>query len=174
MQMIMSIITGTPWYVYLIILYLIFVGFKAVKGGSVPIAKLFILPILFVWMSVSEITSSITITSPHVLVAAIGAILGAYILGWLPYSKLNITADPSKRLLHIPGSWFSLALIIITFAVKYTIGVTLAIDSNITGVLLYSLLFASSLFTGAFVGRLAFGLYKINKGPYTTAPQTAN
>lgn len=151
-------LTHTPWYVYLIFAYILFVGIKGLKGRTVHINKLLILPIVFVWMSVDEMTNSISFSTVNAGVWLVGILIGAYLLGWLPYQRLRISADPKTKLLTIPGSWFTLVLLLVTFAVKYAIAVVLATHQEISAHSVYVLMIVSGVFTGAFVGRLIYGL----------------
>ena len=167
MNTIVIFLTDTPWYVYLILAYLIFVGVKAVKGGTVSIKKLFILPAVFVWMSINELVdSSIHVSFLHIVIWLIGAAIGAYLLGWVPYSHLEIAADKDKKLLNVSGSWFTLILIMMTFVIKYAIAVILSMNHSLSLGSIYGLLLVSGIFTGAFIGRLLYGLYKLQTGPY--------
>lgn len=165
MDTVMGFLKGTPWYVYLILAYLIFVGIKSVKGGVVPIQKLFIIPIVFCWMSVNEITKTLHLTPLYITACLLGLFVGICFGVW-QFKQLKIRADKTHKLLEIEGSWFALVLIIITFIVKYYVAYSLETNQDMSIEFICILLFASSIFTGAFVGRLLYGLYKLNVGPH--------
>lgn len=156
---------GTPWYVYLIVVYLVFVGVKSVRGGVVSIKKMFFIPIIFVWMSIDEIVVRLHFAPLYVLVGVSGLILGA-ILGAWQYHMLQIRVDQKKKLLEIEGSLFAAFLILVTFIVKYYVGYSFAINNHMSDEYVCTLLILSSAFTGAFVGRLFYGLYKLRVGPH--------
>ena len=48
----------TPWWVYLILFYCIFIGIKCSKDDTSSIYKLFILPLVFGWISVDTLIGS--------------------------------------------------------------------------------------------------------------------
>ncbi len=153
----------TPWYVYLILVYLIKIGVRSVKGGEVSLGKFYILPIVFLVMSIDEFVGTVHFSFPHVLIWLAGIVIGSYLLGWMPYRRLGITANKEKKILFIPGSYFTLVLIIVTFAVKYYIGYTVAVSQSLSSGFIMGLLILSGLFTGAFVGRLLYVLKVINQ-----------
>lgn len=161
----MDFLKGTPWYVYLIVIYLILVGIKSVRGGIISIKKMFFIPILFVWMSVDEIAVRLHFAPLYILISVAGLILGA-ILGAWQYHLLQIRVDQKKKLLDIEGSWFGAFLILITFMVKYYVGYSFAMYNDMSNEFTCTLLLLSSAFTGAFVGRLGYALYKLRVGPH--------
>lgn len=156
----------TPWYVYLILLYILYVGFKSLKGRTVPIRKMLVLPIIFIVMSVDEMTSSLPFSSLNLIVWLLGLLVGGYLLGWLPYQFSDITAEKDKGLLHIKGNWHTLVLLLLTFAVKYAVAVVLATHAHLSPYQIYALMLVSGLFTGAFVGRFVYALKVLRTGPY--------
>jgi hypothetical protein len=164
METLIYFLKGTPWYVYLVLVYLIFVMIKSVKGGVTPFKKLFFIPILFLWMWVDDVVVHIHI-SPRYIVASIVGILLGVICGWWQYRNLNIRVDQENKLLEIEGSILSAFLILLTFVVKYYIGYSFATNATYSDVTCV-LLFFSSILTGAFVGKLIYGIYKLRAGPH--------
>ena len=47
----------TPWWVYLLLAYLIFIGIKARKPSTVSIYKLAILPVVFLSLSIEMLVT---------------------------------------------------------------------------------------------------------------------
>lgn len=168
MAYVFGIVSHTPWYVYLILAYLIFVGVKSLKGGEVSLIKLAIIPVIFVWMSIDEFLRTANFSTGSFIIWLIGIVIGAYLLGWKPYKALGIKVDKKTKELVIPGNWLTLILLIVTFVVKYAIAVALSIDPSISGMTMYVLLLVSGIFTGAFVGRVLYGLYLLKHGPFVS------
>ncbi|MCC2625462.1 MAG: hypothetical protein K0R14_1335 [Burkholderiales bacterium] len=158
---------NTPWYVYLIFLYLIKIGIKTIKGRIISIKKLFFMPCLFLFMSIEGfMTHNIPVTGLFITAFTTGLGLGT-IFGYLQYKHLKIEIDQTKRLIKIKGSLFSCILIIVTFAFKYYMGYTFATDLSIATANMAILSFISNILTGMFIGRLLFALKKLKYGPYT-------
>ena len=151
---------GTPWYVYLVIIYIVKISPNIIKGGSIHMKKLVILPAVFLCLSFNEIFYTNTSTE-QIIVWVLSLLFGAYILGWLPYQRIRVTPAKTPHTLYVPGSWWSLALIIVTFIIKYAIGALTSMHHAFSAMELYGLLLLSGVFTGAFVGRLAYGIYKL-------------
>ncbi|NGX37998.1 MAG: hypothetical protein K1000chlam2_01167, partial [Chlamydiae bacterium] len=50
MELVINALTGTPWWVYLLFVYFLYVGIKSLKPRVISLKKILILPlILFVW-----------------------------------------------------------------------------------------------------------------------------
>lgn len=131
---------------------------KASKGGNVPLKKMFILPIVFLAMSVDELITGVSISWAHVLAWVVGVTLGT-LAGWWQLNSLQIEVDHAHKILKMPPSKFALALIILTFLVKYYIGFQLSTTPILTLKLAMALIVVSGVFTGVFVGRLFYSLY---------------
>jgi len=154
----------TPWYVYLIFFYLIFISIKSVRGGIVSLKKLFVIPTIFLLMSIDELVTRLHALPLYVVIFIIGLILGS-IIGSVQYKMLQIRVDRQHKLFEIAGSWFAAGLIIITFMVKYYVGYSFALNNNMSTEFVCTLLLISSILTGTFIGRLIYVLYKLRIGP---------
>ncbi len=161
METVKLFVAGTPWYVYLIIVYLVFIGIKSVKGGSVHIKKLIILPIIFLYMSIETLFQHNSINVEQIAIWGLSLLVGAYLLGWLPYHKIGVKIAPEQHTIYVPGSFFTLFLIIITFAIKYSCAALIAAQYDFSRLEWNSLLFISGLFTGAFIGRFVYAAYHL-------------
>lgn len=162
MQTIIMFLTGTPWYVYVILVYLIIVGIKAINGRSVSIIKLALLPMLFMFMSIHELLHGHASNGLVQLAAwSVSFLVGALILGWLPYQKLGVEGGDKPYTVYVPGNWFTLMLISITFIIKYSIAAMIAMQYEFSMMGWYSLLCLSGFLTGSFAGRLAFAAYQL-------------
>lgn len=55
MGIIWQTIIHTPWWLYLLLVYLIIVGVKASKSRIIPFWKIFVLPIIFLSISIQNV-----------------------------------------------------------------------------------------------------------------------
>ncbi len=121
MGVIWQTVIHTPWWVYLLLVYLITVGLKASKARVIPFWKIFVLPTIFLFMSIQNL---MTIESIEYL--SIGSLIVAMIVGslfgWWQVKRLDIKIDKKYSLIQIPGSWDTLLVILIVFSAKYYFG----------------------------------------------------
>src|ERR1700674_1462716 len=101
MPMIFQIIAGTPWWVWILFLFLLWIGIRALKTSVAPFWRLLILPaIFFVWGIVGIITRyPVTATSLGLWLVAF--VLGGG-LGALIAANIAVRADKSRGLVEIP------------------------------------------------------------------------
>lgn len=162
LNIIWQTILHTPWWVFLLLAYLIFIGLKARKTSTVSIYKLAILPAVFLIMSIESMISHFKIETLSVSTWMISIIIGSAI-GILLVYKSKIKVDRNNKLLELPGSWMTLILILIIFVAKYYCGYALsqdpgsAINTN-TEILVLAL---SGICTGTFVGRMIIYTYRL-------------
>ncbi len=162
MQAIWNALVHTPWWVYVLLIYLIKVGIRASKTNVVSIIKLSIIPIIFTVMSVHTLVSAFPISIFTVSVWAATLLLGC-ILGFWQIFRLNIQVDKQHYLIRVPGTWTTLVIILIIFASKYYFGYELAVDPNLATQNWFeiSLLLVSGVCTGLFIGRLICYVYQM-------------
>jgi hypothetical protein len=163
LETIWQALVHTPWWVYVLFVYLMFVGFSATKTQVVPLTRVVILPIIFTWMSIETLTSTLSMTLFNVSAWIIATAIGI-ILGWLMVIKKDIHVDKKKWLLEIPGSSMILILILIIFASKYYFSYTLAVQpESVTKTdFVLSLIGVSGIVTGLFIGRFLCFVYFMN------------
>ncbi len=160
-----EILGGTPWWVYLLFFLLVGIGFKARKPQVMSLKKVFILPLAFTaWSLYSVFTSSnvffyIFIWLPFLVAGGV--------FGWFLYRNIKIRADRKKQLIEIPGSWGTLALILIIFATKYTFGYLYSeYPHTRKDVFVYGLdMITSGAITGMFAGRALLFVRKFLRSP---------
>jgi membrane protein CcdC involved in cytochrome C biogenesis len=152
----------TPWWVYALFAYLIFVGFKASRTRTVSIKKIFIIPIIFAAMSVHTLMTSFQLDAMTIMVWSAAIFIGM-VLGWIQVYQYHLEIDKKNHRIQVPGTWTTLLLILIIFAAKYYFGYELAIDPTLIEQTSfeYSMLGVSGVCTGLFVGRLFCYLYRI-------------
>jgi hypothetical protein len=145
----------TPWWVYVLLGYLITVGIKASKERVIPFWKIFVLPTIFLSISIQNLT-----TIENIEYLSIGswivAMLAGSLFGWWQVKRLNIKIDKKGSLIQIPGSWDTLLVILIIFIAKYYFGYEKATNPVLVAQLNFkiSMLVLSGVCTGLFLGKL--------------------
>lgn len=161
MNSVQQIIMGTPWWVYALFIYLIWIGINASKARIIALKKLFIVPIIFGFMSVHTLMTSFQMTSFTIMTWSAAILLGAA-LGWIQIYRHALKIDKIHYLVRVPGTWSTLIFILIIFATKYYFGYELSVDPKLAEQSLFefSMLAISGVFTGLFIGRLICYLYR--------------
>jgi hypothetical protein len=161
METLLNIITGTPWWVYLILAYVLYVGIRALKPRTMSVNRIFIIPLIILALSLWFLIDKFT-GFKDLLIWALFIPIG-FGAGWGIVQKLKIRADHKKLLIRIGGNPFILILVLAIFAVKYFFGYWKAVTPDI-GPFLHSMELAfSGLFLGLFVGRLFAIIKKFGK-----------
>jgi hypothetical protein len=145
----------TPWWVYLLLAYVIFIGIKASKSRTVSLRKLFILPIIFLALSLEMLITHFDLNGLSVC-TWIGSVLLGSAIGALLVVRQPITVDHNKKTLHLGGSWSTMILIFMIFAGKYYCGYALHADPGAainthTEIIVLAI---SGACSGAFLGRM--------------------
>lgn len=166
-QSIWEIAANTPWWVYPFFFYLMHVGYRASKPRIVPIRQIFILPFIFVPLSLSVFFIHSLATFQNIAIW-FGACLVGTIAGWLQFNALKIKAIKNEAKLYVPGTWSLMVIILIIFAVKYYFGFEFSTnpDALLQSQYISAFLFLYGFFAGLFIGRLAYSMRCIKIGPY--------
>ena len=151
----MEILQHTPRWVYILLIYLLWIGFRATKPRIVPLRKLFIIPLLFTAMSLHSLLSHFQISIITISSFSIAILLGS-LGGFLLVYHHDIKIDKVKGLVHIGGTWSTLIVIIIIFMSKYYLGYRLGTSPNSVNNsrFVITMLSISGLCSGLFIGRL--------------------
>ncbi|SAL41829.1 hypothetical protein AWB64_04458 [Caballeronia sordidicola] len=148
-----AILRGTPVWVWVLLVYLLSRGVKAMKGGTAPLSRLAIVPAVFAGWGLLHLVKEPAAGWNTGLAWVGGAVLGIAI-GVLLARRSRLTVDRAQKTVTLPGSIVPLVLILLTFASKFWLGVELAITH--AGVdSLYPVLdgLVSGLVAGIFAGR---------------------
>lgn len=173
MQTIVNALKGTPWWVYVLFFYLLFIGIKALKPAVVSLKKMFILPIIFIAWSLYNLITELY--DPLHLGFWIVSLAAGTLLGWLMIRSFPMKADKKKNLITTQGGPSTLILILLIFSTKYFFGYYTATHpeamENLSFV--FFRLAASGLITGMFVGKALCIGYKYKKSDHTDLKKTA-
>jgi hypothetical protein len=127
MENLIQILLHTPWWVYVLFGFILYVGIKATKMRSIPVRQLFIGPSIFTVLSIYILVGRIGDHFLYIIPWGIASIIGIAI-GWVEMHRLNIVVDRKNRLLKIPGSAFTLILFLLFFGSNYYYGFLSATD----------------------------------------------
>jgi predicted small secreted protein len=161
MENILPILKNTPWWVYVLLVYLIIMGLKATRARTIPMWKLFILPLIFTTMSVHTLMASFTINA-FSLVTWIGAISIGVFFGWLQMQRIKLEINREKHEVTLGGSWITLVLVLLIFATKYYFGYQMGMDPTLEYQTHFEfiVLAVSGIITGFFIGRVWYLLVR--------------
>lgn len=124
MPNVLQIIKGTPYWAWLLLIYLIFVGIEALKDRKVTLFRLAIMPMIFIIWSVFSLYSK---TYFALIVYPVAWVVGIS-LGFLFMQKLNVKVDKASGFIALPGSKVPIILSCSFFLMKYSLGVAYALN----------------------------------------------
>jgi hypothetical protein len=161
---ILDIVLGTPYWVWIVFSYLLWVGIQATKPSMVPLWRMSIIPLIFLAWSLSSIyarcIACMQLIGFWIAAITIGVLLGRYLM-----SRLDFRIDASA-MIHLPGSRSTLILSMIFFIVKYGLGVTYAVNPIMRSDLMVQGfdVMVSGFISGIFIGRFGYIVYRYRKG----------
>ncbi|MDF2939721.1 MAG: hypothetical protein K0R66_363 [Gammaproteobacteria bacterium] len=151
-----------PIWVYPLFLFLLYIGIKQCYARSMKVQRLFILPAIFILMSLNNLDGSPELTwlSGPCWAAAIA--LGIY-LGYLHKRNAKITVDRDQAIISIPGDWSMLLLLLLIFVVEFAVNAVEATGTSSSSWFGPTALAISGLVTGMSIGRNGTYLYRYFK-----------
>ncbi|MFB3305985.1 hypothetical protein [Pseudomonas sp. AMR01] len=146
----LDILHGTPLWVYAVYLLICFYGIKACLGGRENRRSLMILPVVLVVWSLMSLAPSLLSSSAWVGGAVVGSVLGM-----LVFNADGARLDTDGETLLLPGTWKTLLISQLFFAVKYYFGYQQAVPPLLlsTPEMLMAVGGASGFTVGLFCGR---------------------
>lgn len=153
MSGIFQILQGTPFYVWIILGFILFVGLKSTKTQTVPLI-VFFFPVL--GLCASKYAAFFSLTFILSMILGVGA-------GFLVYRKEKIQFTQNSFFVQIPGSYIPLFLLIFFFTIRYIFGYLKTAAPGIYAdyVIIENIL--SGLFAGFFLGRALCYSYRYLK-----------
>lgn len=151
----MQILINTPVWVYILFLFLLFLGIMQTKDRVLTIKKVFILPIILLVLSFFGTISAFGIDIKAVLLWLIGVVLGSCISLYYKIPK-NVTYNKLEKNFFVKGSFLPLILIMIIFFLKYFVGVTKAVNPELLNKEIFIIIVSSmyGILSGIFFGRI--------------------
>lgn len=154
MTLLQQFLSHTPLWVWALLIFLVTRGMAAMKSGETSLARLAIVPALFmVWglWSITQRYGASWMAWVEWLVG-IGAGMG---LGWLLLRRATLVMNPTTGKLWRSADYSLLPLLLVTFAVKYGFESALAMSPTLAGDVGFraAYLLLSGGFTGIFIGK---------------------
>jgi len=158
---ILKIIAGTPLWVWFAFAYLVLKGVLAFKTRTVSMYKIFILPAIFLYLSLNGLFLKHGLISFMTLARLLSLFVGGFI-GFMLTKNIAIKADRKNKTITIPGSKFTLFLVLSIFAVKYYFGFKSATDPIFasTATFMLSKIIITGVISGTSIGRAEQYFYK--------------
>ena len=116
-----QIVVNTPLWVWPLMLFVLWLGWRGLQPRVMPPARLAILPLVGLGTSLAGIAQSL---QPGLALAGWAvALLAALPLGWAIGTRRAVRLRPEDGRLDVAGGWFALGFGVSIFAVRYTLGV---------------------------------------------------
>lgn len=155
-----QIISNTPIYVWLLLVYLIRGGWKSRRDYTVAWKDLLVTPaIMFFWSIYSTVTRY---EGSTICLWVVSLSLGIWV-GLLTVRRLRLSFDKQKNLIEIAGNWTPMILSLTIFSLRYFLGAVYGLHPVLVGS--YKMLAIECMATivsGMFTGRL-IGYYLRSK-----------
>lgn len=147
---VVGILGHTPFWVYILFAYLMWMGLRRLEPRVTPITRVVILPVVFIVWGVSGLANRPFGSETIALLWLAGAVLGG-LLGYTTGPKI-LAVDRSRRLVHLPGSWAPLTRNLLIFGSHYGLNVAAAIVPALSTTLLRWDIAVSGASAGYFIG----------------------
>jgi hypothetical protein len=165
-----DIVHGTPTWVWILLIFLLIRGAKAMHANTAPLSRLAIIPLIFAGMGIAHLLHS-PLAGWSDGIMWIAGLLAGIAAGIFQASRTRFIVDPVARTVMLPGSLVPLMLILATFAVKFWLGFEMATTLDMASLATYTLIGAavSGVIAGMFAGRWLTYWKAIAASPALTA-----
>lgn len=144
-----AILLGTPPWVFVVLLVLLVAGISQTFPRQASLRRITVLPLVMLGLSLQGVITSFDPQPWGLLAWALGLVAVLLLVqGRTDLSAVGYSA--TTRRFDLPGSWLPLALMLGIFALKYGMGVSLALHPELRASAGFAL--ATSLALGAFSG----------------------
>jgi len=160
LETIKETILQTPWWVYLILAFVLYRGIRATKTQILKFRHVFVLPLILIFFSASNLFRVQMITV-DLIINLIITLLVAGILGWFTVKAADIQVDHRNHLMRVPGSWWLLIILIIIFTCAYYVGYMTSVHPDIVKMprFMHGIFLINGFTMGLLIGRLARNIY---------------
>ena len=121
-----AIVQHTPAWVWGLLASLVALGLWQTRPLEISLTRVTVLPLVLTALSLSGVLNAFG-HLPIAFVAWAAGVAAALALARKAVTVRGASWSASRGLLHVPGSWLPLVLIVSLFAVKYGAGVSLAL-----------------------------------------------
>lgn len=161
-------IAATPWWIYPLYAYILWIGLMTTKARVVSVRMLSIAPFFFVFLSMMTLFMMLHTITWAYLSIWIGALFLGTGLGYLHLTVCRIRMDKHSSSLYLPGTWVLFIIFLILFLCKVFFKRPLTFDIQLLMNPKYAtfLIFFYGLITGLLIGRLGYALRCLKSGPF--------
>lgn len=154
--MFMQILAGTPKWVFVLFVALVWLGVKQMMPRRVGLNRITIMPLAMTCLSLYGVTSAFGDTPQALLTWLAGATV-AFTLNFQLRNWTQIQYDAASRSFQMPGSAVPLALFMGIFFTKYAVGVSLGVQPALAHNSSFALTIGAlyGAFSGIFLARAA-------------------
>jgi len=163
--MLLEILKRTPAWVFVLFAALVFFGAMQSRTRQVTLARVTILPIVLIGLSLSGLWDTFGANAGYAVAAWNAAIAAAVLINRQVKWPRSVVYTAASRTFLVEGSWLPLAVMMIIFFTRYAVTVTLAMNPGLTSApwLAMGVGFAYGLMSGAFLAR-AFRILSAARG----------
>lgn len=150
----LNILTGTPLWVWILLIFLIVRGINALNDREMEVKRLFLLPLIFLFWGGSGVINELAFPRWGGISMLAGLIIGGSV-GWLLWRTTpRLKIKEGTNLIIRPGTPLTLIFIIIAFATKFTLIFFLNVEPDLKNVLNFNLVFGllTGIIDGVFFG----------------------
>lgn len=163
MQTLWNALSGAPWWVYVLFIYLVSIGIKSLKPRTIPFQRVVLFPVVFVSWSAYSLFTKIQLGHYSLIPFWLICIIVGAILGYLEVRNWHFKVDKHKQTLTIPGNVSTIVLILLIFAINFFFGYYEAVHSAVSYGMYLTETILGSLVTGFFLGRAIVFYHRYTK-----------
>ena len=151
-NIISQIVSGTPFYVWIIFIVLLKRGIKASKDGELSFSKMFIMPSIFIVWGLEKLFTGFSYLGTSMIYYTIFMCLGI-LMSYFLYSRYRTLYIKDGSLCRT-GSYLPMAIMMTNFFVKYLLNVAMNVNPLLCNTLSFNILYAllSGFSVGLFIG----------------------
>lgn len=136
-----NILTGTPLWVWGLLIFLIALGINALKDREMGVIRLFLLPLIFLFLGGSDVINKLAFPLWGAISMLAGLMIGIGV-GWLLWRTTpRLKIKEGTDLIIRPGTPLTLIFILIAFVIKFTLIVFLSVKPDLKHAFDFNLLF---------------------------------
>ncbi|MBX4336537.1 DUF6622 family protein [Bartonella raoultii] len=136
-----NILTGTPLWAWILLIFLITRGISALKDREMKVNRLFLLPLIFLFLGASDVINKLAFQGWGAISMLAGLMIGIGV-GWLLWRTTpRLKIKEGTDLIIRPGTPLTLIFILIAFFIKFTLIVFLKVEPDLKYAFDFNLLF---------------------------------
>lgn len=160
--MLIELFQQTPWWVYVLFVFLVLMGLRSTTHRTVPIKQLLIYPLVLTTLNFVWLNERLEGHYHDFFYWIIGLLLGAF-FGWILFRHWKVHASHHFQTLALPPTWSSLILILLFFAIRYFFIFNYEMHTEAEFHLFVADSLISGAMTGIFIGRSSLLYWKYRK-----------